>query len=459
MPLRVRTLAAALLCLAGTVQTAAAQAPAQQTIAIENVTVVPMDAERTLPQHTVVISGGRVVALGPARDISIPAEAVRVNGAGRYLMPGLSEMHGHLPGANATQQLVDDILFLYVANGVTLVRGMQGHARQLDMRASVERGELLGPRLLLAGPAMWGAVGEPAAARARVREQAEAGFDLIKIGEGVAPAVYDAIVESAREAGVPIAGHVPDEVGLLRALSAGQATIDHLDNYVEELVPEAQREGIAALWGVATVAHHADESRLPALVAATRSAGAAVVPTMVLWDVFFGGRTGEQLRAERAEVRYMPPAMVESWVTAVNNRRAAMADAAAGGQRVIELRRQVFRALHGGGVPILQGTDTPQLFSVPGFATHREMEHWVELGMSPYEVLRTGTWNVAGHLSELQQAGTVAVGKRADLILLDANPLEDIRHASRIVGVSVGGRWLSADAIRQGLGAIAARHQ
>jgi imidazolonepropionase-like amidohydrolase len=428
MPLKVCTLAAAaLLCI---VQMAVAQTPAQQTVAIENVTVIPMDAERTLPQHTVVIRDGRVAALGPASEVSIPADAVRVSGAGRYLMPGLPEMHGHLPGANAPQQLVEDILFLYVANGVTLVRGMQGHARQLDIRAAVERGELPGPRLLLAGPAMWGAVGEPAAARARVREQAAAGFDLIKIGEGIAPAVYDAIAESAREAGIPIAGHVPDQVGLLRALSAGQVTIDHLDNYVEELVPDAQREGIAALWGVASVAHHADESRIPALVAATRSAGAAVVPTMVLWDVFFGGRTGEDLRSERAEVRYLPPAMVDSWVTAVNNRRAAMADAAAGGQRVIALRRQVFRALHEGGVPILQGTDTPQLFSVPGFATHREMEHWVELGMSPYEVLRTGTWNVAEHLGELDDAGTVAVGKRADLVLLEANPLEDIRNAS-----------------------------
>jgi imidazolonepropionase-like amidohydrolase len=435
-----------------------AQVPPRQIIAIEGVTVIPMDGERVLADHTVVVQDGRIVAVGPASQVRAPDDAVRVAGAGRYLIPGLPEMHGHLPGGDAPQQLVEDVLFLYVANGVTLVRGMQGHPRQLEIREAVRRGEVLGPRLILAGPALWGSVPTPEAARAEVRSQAEAGYDLLKMGEGIEPAVYDALMASAREVGIPVAGHVPDAVGLFRALEAGQVTIDHLDNYVEELVPSADRGGIPALWGVARVADRADESRIPALVSATRDAGAAVVPTMVLWEVFFGDRSGAELRAERSEVRYMPPGVVDAWERAVDNRLAGMAEFADGARRVVALRRQIMQALHEGGVTILQGTDSPQLFSVPGFATQREMEHWVGLGMTPYEVLRTGTWNVAEHLGELDEAGTIAVGKRADMVLLEANPLTDIRNAARRAGVVVDGRWLPRDEIERRLEAIAARH-
>ncbi len=427
--------------------------PERQTLAFIGVNVVPMDSERVLENQTVIVRDGRIAAVGPSAEVSVPEGAVRIDAQGKYLMPGLAEMHGHLPGGNVPRELVENILFLYVANGVTLVRGMQGHPSQLGYRAEIERGTLLGPRLLLAGPGFGGANLEADAAASRVREQKEAGYDLLKIHEGLRPEVYSVVTATAKEVGIPFGGHVPDAVGLLGALEAGQVTVDHLDNFVEALIP-ADAGNVEALFGVADVADRADASRIPELVQAALRAGSAVVPTMVLWEVFFGGRPGEELRNEMPEVRYMPPQAVESWVRAVNQRNASMRDPA-GGRRVLELRREILRALHQSGAKILLGTDSPQLFSVPGFSIHREMEFMVSVGMTPYEVLRSGTWNIAEHFGELETAGTVAPGKRADLILLEANPLQDVRNVARRAGVVVDGRWLPEGEIQRRLEAIA----
>jgi imidazolonepropionase-like amidohydrolase len=429
--------------------------PDRVPLAIVDVTVLPMDREEALPGQTVIIRDGRIAEVGPVDEVEVPEDALPIEGAGRYLIPGLAEMHGHLPGAGADPEAVRDLLFLYVANGVTLVRGMQGHPAQIAVREAIRDGELLGPRLVLGSPAMgWGNVPSLEEVPARIRGFRDQDVDLVKIGEGASPQVYDALVAAAREAGLPVAGHVPDEVGLLAALEAGQVTIDHLDNYVEELVPEDDRRGIAPLWGVASVAHLADEGRIPELVEATRAAGTAQVPTMVLWEVFFGDRSGAQVLADRPEARYMPEEMVEGWVRAVDQRLEQVGHAE-GARRTVELRRQVFQALHEGGVEFLLGTDSPQLFSVPGFSLHREMELWVELGMTPYEVLRTGSWNVAAHFGELEEAGSVSPGKRADLLLLEGNPLEDIGHVARRAGVVVDGRWLPEEEIQARLEEIA----
>jgi imidazolonepropionase-like amidohydrolase len=437
------------------VTVADAGVPPRATVAFEDVTVVSTETEELLPGMTVLVEDGRIAAVGPAGEVEVPEGAIQVDGEGRYLVPGLAEMHGHLPGGNADAEMVANILFLYVANGVTLVRGMQGHPEQLRIREAVEEGSLLGPRLILGSPAQgWGNVPEAEEAPDRVREFREAGFDLVKVGEGPDPEAYQALAEAARNEGLALAGHVPDEVGLRGVLEAGQVTIDHLDNYVEELIPEEERQDIAPLWGVAEVAHLADESRIQELVAATVEAGTAQVPTMVLWEVFFGDRPGEELRQTQPETRYMPPELVEGWIDGVANRHEAIGDHS-GAARVVELRRRVFQALHQGGAEFLLGTDSPQLFSVPGFANHREMQLWVELGMTPWEVLQAGTWNVAAHFGELDEAGSVAEGKRADLILLEANPLDDIGNVARRAGVVVDGRWLPETEIQARLEAIA----
>lgn len=415
-----------------------AVAAAQGTVVFENVELVPMDRERVVAGQTVVVRNGRIAAVGPAAKIKPPADAVRVDGRGKYLMPGFAEMHGHLPGPAAPPEAVESQLFLFLANGVTTVRGMQGGPHNLLMRERVAAGALLGPTLYVAGPQFSGqSVTTVEAATRMVREQKAAGYDLLKIQEGLSREVYEAIAAAAKQAGIPIGGHVPDDVGLHRALEVRQSTIDHLDNYVEAL-----GDGI-------------DESKIPALAAETRKAGVWVVPTMALWEVFSGGQTGEALAAARDDLKYMPRQTVEQWVKAVNARREKFPDAKAG-ERVIEVRRKILRAARDAGVKILFGTDAPQLFSVPGFSIHREMQIMTASGMTPYEVMASGTRSVAEYFGAEKEFGTVEAGKRADLVLLEANPLADVANFSRRAGVMVRGRWLAESEIQKRLAAIAA---
>ena len=237
-------------------------------LAIVSATVLPMDSERMLPDHTVVVKGGRIAAVLPANEVTLEAETRVVAGDGRFLIPGLAEMHGHLPGANSPPALTEDVLMLYVANGVTTVRGMQGHPSQLALRDRIDAGELIGPRLIVGSPSMSGRIETPEEARRLVREYHAAGFDLLKVHEGFAPETYTALAAEARALGIPFAGHVADEVGLLAALEAGHDTVDHLDNFVEALIPEKARADMEALRGIAGLSELVDRERLPGVIEA-----------------------------------------------------------------------------------------------------------------------------------------------------------------------------------------------
>ena len=422
---------------------------AQNATAFVDVTVVPMDRQGTLPGQTVVVQAGVITQMGSSSKVEIPQGAARIEGRGKFLMPGLAEMHGHYPPPQRALQYTEQILFLYVANGITLVRGMQGDEHHLPLREQIEKGEVLGPRLLVSAPPMSGrSPTEPEQARQMVRDCKQAGFDHLKVHEGLTPEVYDAIAETAREVGIPFAGHVSNLVGLYHSLKAGQQTIDHLDNCVEALVPD--REGVrqAGLFNVGDLIDQVDESKIPEMVRAFRESGAGVVPTMVLWETFLGGAKGSELREKTSEVRYMPARVVDQWEQAVDGRPPVDAQA---GAKVIQLRRKLLKALHDGGVPVLLGTDSPQLFSVPGFSIHREMRVMVESGMTPYQVLASGTRKVAEFYGATDEYGSVATGQRADLILLNANPLEDVAHLADRAGVMVKGRWLPESEIQERL--------
>ncbi len=424
-------------------------------LAFVGVHVIPMTGAGgpvVIEDQTVVIAGRRVVAIEPASDVAV-ADGVRVVEArGQYLMPGLAEMHGHLLGRPLLPADIQNLLFLYVANGVTTVRGMQGDRSHFRLRDQIARGETIGPRLFLSSPSMNGArVPSPQTGAQLTREYEQRGYDLIKIHEGLSLESFDAVADMAREVGIPFGGHVPDEVGLLQALEAGQVSIDHLDNYIEALVPEEQRPAEhAGVFGVGELLPLVDEDRLPALVVATRAAGAWVVPTMVLWETaFFGAWSSAELRGERPELRYVPPELMVQWAQAIDDRLAG-ADRVANRQ-VRELRRRILRALVDGGARILLGTDSPQIFSVPGFSLHHEMALWVDNGMTPYEVLETGTRRVAEYYDATDDFGSVDVGHRADLLLLNANPIEDIDNVAKRAGVMANGRWFPEAEIQRRL--------
>src|SRR5687767_4810754 len=197
-----------------------AQTTAQEPVTVfENVTVITLDRDGAVPGQTVVVRGEKIVSVGPANRSKVPANATRIDGRGKYLMPGLAEMHGHIPGQNVP--FAERVSFLYVAGGVTTVRGMQGHPNQFAVRKRIESGEIIGPRYILGSPPLSGNnVGDVATAESIVRTFKNAGYDLLKIHEGLRPEVYDKIVATARELNMPFGGHVPNDVGVLGALAA-----------------------------------------------------------------------------------------------------------------------------------------------------------------------------------------------------------------------------------------------
>ena len=240
-------------------------------LAFVGVNVLPMDDERVLEDQTVVIDDGRVVAMGPSRELA-PSEGVEVVEAnGQYLMPGLTEMHGHLPNPQVSDTDAKNLMFLYVANGVTTVRGMQGHRSQFALRDQIDRGLIIGPQLFLGSVSMGGPrVSTPKQAEQLVREYKVAGYDLIKTVEGLTLETFDALARTARDVGIPFGGHVSDAVGLRHALASGQVSIDHLDNYIQALVPDDVRPAVpVGMFRIGALLDSVDESLLPELVQAT----------------------------------------------------------------------------------------------------------------------------------------------------------------------------------------------
>lgn len=429
------------LALAFSITGAAAQRPAATT-AFTDVTVLNFDSAKPLANQTVIVEGDRITAVGPAGRVRPLKGSTVIEGKGKFLMPGFAEMHGHIPPPQAPPEFTERVLFLYVANGVTTVRGMLGAPGQLELREKARRGDILAPTLYLAGPSFNGqSVKTPEEAVQKVRQQKAEGWDLLKIHPGVPRDAYDAMARTAKEVGIPFAGHVPADVGILHALDMGQQTIDHLDGYVEHL------GGDKAM---------IPEAKLVEAAERTKKAGAGVVPTMVLWEVIIGA-LDLQTVTNFPELRYMPKQTLEQWTAAHQKRLSNPKFDKAIAERVAQNRKRLLKVMNDRGVTILFGTDSPQQFSVPGFSIHREARSMADGGMSALEILRSGTRTVGEYFKSKDKFGQIATGQRADLILLVANPLEDIGNLSRRAGVMVRGRWLSEDEIQKRLSEIERR--
>ncbi len=409
--------------------------------AFVNVNVLPMTSERVIEQQTVVVDGGSIVALGPVDTVPIPEGARVVDGTDRYLMPGLAEMHAHVPAADSPD--LDRYFALYVANGVTTIRGMLGQSSHLGLRDALAAGKAFGPRLVTSGPSLNGrSVTGPEHARELVRAQHAAGYDFIKIHPGLTLEEFEAAAATANELGIPFAGHVPVAAGVRRALALKMATIDHLDGYFAALLPADSlgRGGYGGFFDV-FLAGEIDAGQIARLARETAAAGTWNVPTEVLVEQLIDATPVAALR-NRPEMHFMPQATVDGWVSA---KQAQLADRDYDPEvaaLAVELRRRLIRELHRAGARLLLGADSPQIFNVPGFATHRELDALVAAGLTPYEALHAGTAAAAEFLGG--NAGSVAVGRDADLVLLDANPLDDIGNSRRIHGVMLRGAWYPA---------------
>jgi imidazolonepropionase-like amidohydrolase len=438
--------------------------------AFTGVTVIPMDRERVVPNQTVVVRDGRIASVGPASSTAVPAGAIRIDGRGKFLMPGLAEMHAHVLGPQAanSDELNRDIMFLYVANGITTIRAMLGAPNQLTLRDQLKRGEVLGPAMYVAAPSLNGQTAPDAATAERlVRAHKAAGYDLLKIHPGLNKPAYDAIVRTGRDVGITWAGHVSALIGVEHIIDTRQSTIDHLDGYIEAAVSDDVRRAMESspsqvspsqAWRSAT------DAKLRDLAKKTKAAGTWNVPTMFLWESFYLPGSPEDW-STRDEMRYAPKQWLTGWMNQKRQRiqldaqnGIAPADAAL----LISLRRKMLKMLADEGAPLLMGTDSPQMFNVPGFALHRELKVAAEAGLTPYQVIASGSRNVGRYVAEdLKQDGrfgTVTEGSRADLVLLDANPLQDLSNLTKRAGVMVGGRWVSRSEIDKGLAALAEKY-
>ena len=436
------TVSLALLLSGCDASSSTAQDNQQRGTAFTNVNVIDVASGAVSQPMTVLIEGERILQIGESLVVAEGTE--EIDGTGKYLMPGLAEMHGHIPDPNRnSQQDVDETLFLYVANGITTVRGMLGWEGQLALRGRAASGEILSPTLYLAGPSFNGSsVSSVTQALEKVRRQHAEGWDLLKIHPGLSLAEYDAIADEAARLGIRFGGHVPVEVGLSRAIEKGQETFDHLDGY-----------NIALGGNTGAI----DDAELLAIVKKTKDAGAMVVPTMVLWEALYGVPATTELEAYE-ELIYVSPGTRSSWRSRISQTKNSANYNPALSAMVIENRMKILGALNEGGVTILMGTDSPQLYSVPGFSLHREVQRMVEAGMSPLEVIQSGTINVGDYFKKSDTFGQIKPDHRADLVLLGSNPLLDTEHLKDIVGVMVRGRWVSRAEIDGKLEQIADRH-
>lgn len=433
-----RSLLSGMVIVAGCLPAVAAAQHAP--VVFTNASVIPMDRDTVLRNQTVIVEHGRITHVGGARPA--PAGATVVDARGKYLMPGIAEFHAHVPSGSQAMH-ADRTLQLYVLAGVTTARGMLGAPMHLALRDSIAAGQRIGPRLLTSGPSFNGnSVTSPAVAAAMVRSQKEAGYDLLKIHPGVSRPAFDSLANVANALGISFAGHVPLEVGLDAALGSKYSTIDHLDGILEAMFTGAQplTPQVNGFFGLG-IMPQLDRSRLPAIVDRVRASGVAMVPTQILMDNYASDATGGELTSAE-EFAYWIPQQVAAWRRFKDDMLAQGQVSRAQRQAFLALRRQALKSLYDAGVPFLLGADAPQLWNVPGFSAHRELGSLVAAGLTPYQALRTGTVDVARFMGEEGKAGVVRPGARADLLLLDANPLAAIGNSLRISGVMVNGRWI-----------------
>jgi imidazolonepropionase-like amidohydrolase len=410
-------------------------------LAIEHVGVVRPEAAAVDPDQTILVDQGRITWIGPAAAARIPSDATRVNATGRFAMPGLADMHAH-PDSER------DLLFL-LAHGITTIRNMVGHARHVDWRDRIDRGALAGPRIYTVGPVHDGkpsmrggavAVETEEEADAAVARNTRAGYSGVKIYDHLSVAGYERIFRAAARLGTPVVGHIPFRVPLQRALSIGQRSIEHGYGYIEALLPTdsplrrgevepSRARGMLAEGAVYKV----DYGRMDELVEATERAG-----TWNCFTLMIRRRHVDTLEdlLKKPFVSYESPLNIERWRQFKLNYPFDV------GYKKAELEffQRLIKRLHEAGAGLLLGTDTPVNFIAMGQSLHDELVDHVAAGLTPAQVITLATVGAARFIGE-DDWGTLSVGKRADLLLLDADPLVDIRNTARIHRVMSRGVW------------------
>jgi imidazolonepropionase-like amidohydrolase len=436
---------------------AALETPASaQTIAFTNVNVIPMDRERVLSNQTVVTKNGLIVEIGNAKKVKLPKDTVRIDGTGKYLIPGLVDMHTHLlsDSDEYPDSIGPDELRVMVANGVTTVRFMIGTPELLALRSRSAAGEIDAPTIFVASPHLTGreqgnnfVVNTPEEAREAVRKSKAAGYDFIKVTTFVKPEVYEAAVDEAARQNIRVVGHADSRfVGVERAWTAKQQ-IEHLDGYMELLLrADAPVKGSVSDIYIYNPDNwksfdYMDESKIHELARKTVAANPYVNPTQHFMKNSFGRlRTEEEIR-KQPDFRFYPPKVQQQWLDFYKKNRFINTVPLEKRALWIQLREKLIKAIYDAGGRIMTGSDTPEFLWLYGFGMHHELRALKDAGLSNYAVLEAATRNPSMFLGTIDQVGTIEKGKRADLILLNTNPLDDISATTNRAGVMLKGKW------------------
>jgi imidazolonepropionase-like amidohydrolase len=415
-------------------------------IAFVDVTVETMESPTALGHQIVLVDGATITRLGS--NLEIPADAERIDGRGKYLIPGLHDMHVHLDGTKG-------MLELFVGSGVTTVRNMAGSPRTIALRDRIAKGEILGPTIYTTGPFVDGerprweasaSVVTPEDAERVIADHVVAGYDFVKIYNGLTVAAYDAVAAQAKAHHLRMVGHVPFLVPLQHVLEMGQASVEHLAGYAVAVEradsPVRNQRGSAPIikrW------MYADVTKIAAIVAETVKHHTYNTPTLVTaaaYGELYRGHLPEGASGDLEEVspdwraRWDPAHSPKHYDRAI---RKAMDEAH---DKALATEGLIVKSLADAGAPIMTGTDTPNPYVIPGPSLHQELGMLVAAGLSPFAALRSATIVPAQFLDDPHD-GRIIAGAHADLVLLDADPLADIHNVDKIAGVMVRGRWLS----------------
>jgi imidazolonepropionase-like amidohydrolase len=432
------------LAIAAPVTSAVGQAPPHAPVVIANVSVLPMDRERVLAGQTVVIERGVISQMGPRGSVTIPAGAQTIDGTGKYLIPGLVDLHVHLASNPENEQRA--ILTLFVANGVTTVLNLRGTPQILELRTAIAAGRVSGPTLYTVGPYVNEPfVTTPDEVERAVIDQKRAGYDFVKLHGNLSRDAYARLNAVARRLGLRVIGHAPRNLGVAAMFEERQYAVAHAEEFLYDQNNSSRDKDLPQV-----------EARIPELARSMAQTRTWLMPNLTAFKII--GLMAKDLDAvlARPEMRFMPRPVREGWGPATNPYTARFGKESYPGILArYQLLQKLVSAFRADGVRLLVGTDAMNTGVVPGFSTHDEMGELVAAGLTPFEALRAATANAAEFLAATDQRGVVAVGQNADLVLLDANPLENIANSRRIAGVMLRGQWLSRSDITRMLNELA----